>query len=134
MPALRVLVTTTDPAQRRTAVATFEGAGCEVRAADGGADCVEQARVWAPDLLVLLPPLLWESVAGLLAELHDGPGTRHVPALILAQPLHEGPLPLGPRSIVAGTAEGTEALPPLLERLRMRAPAFAPTVSGPPAP
>jgi hypothetical protein len=133
MPALRVLVTTTDPAQRRTAVATFEGAGCEVRAADG-ADCVEQARVWAPDLLVVLPPLLWVSVAGLLAVLHDDPDTRHVPVLILTQPLHEGPLPLGPRSVVAGTAEGTEALPPLLERLRRRAPAFAPAASGPPAP
>src|SRR5215213_6115915 len=103
----RALVTTTDLALRRAAVSTFTAAGFEVLTADGGVDCVEQARVRAPDLLVLLPPLLWGSVAGVLAVLHDDPGTRHVPVLILAQPIHEGALAWPPRLVV----EGTDALP-----------------------
>jgi len=127
----RALVTTTDPALRRAAASMFTASGFEVLTADGGVDCVEQARARAPDLLVLLPPLLWGSVAGVLAVLHDDPGTRHVPVLILGQPVREGALP---RLVVAGTAEGTDALPPLLERLRMRAPALANAVLGPPAP
>lgn len=117
MPAPRVLVTTTNPPLQNAATSAFAEAGCEVQTADGGVDCIEKARASVPDLLVLLPPLLWGSVAGVLAVLHDDPATRRVPVLIVAPPADESPVRtpqlLQPH---ASEGEGTEALLGVIER------------------
>ncbi|MBN9121443.1 MAG: hypothetical protein J0I06_20205 [Planctomycetes bacterium] len=130
MPALRAIVSTTDRVLRERAAAVLAEAGCEVRTADSGVGCVEQARASAPDLLVLLPPLLWGSVAGVLAVLHEDPGTWHVPVLILAQPFNEGSLPCTPRLVLTGPVEGTGALPSLIDRVRTRMRELVPAPSG----
>lgn len=122
MPGIRTLVSTTDPALQKLAAAALEEAGCEVMTADSGVDCVEKARAAPPDLLVLLPPLLWGSVAGVLAVLHEEPQTRRVPVLVLSRPITEGLFSRTPRLFLADHAEGTDALPSLIDRVcaRMR--------------
>ncbi len=128
MSAPRALVTATAPALRQTVGSVFEEAGWEVQTADAGVDCLEKARAAAPDLLVLVPPLLWGCVAGVLAVLHDDPITQRVPVLILAQPTNDESSPRTPRLILAGLTEGTEALPSLIERACARMQGTAPAV------
>src|SRR4051794_27585708 len=106
MPAPHVLVTTTDASLRGAAISAFTEAGCEVLTADGGVDCIEKARQSAPDLLVLLPPLLWGSVAGVLAVLHDAPATSGVPVLILAAPAGGEPPARTPPLLQPHASEG----------------------------
>ena len=133
MSSFRVLVTTTDESVRRTAASAFEGLGCDVLTADGGVECVSRARAAEPDLVVLLPPLLWGSVAGVLAVLHDDPATRRVPVLVLDPPLERGPFPRTPRLFLAEEPEGKDALPSLIDRLcaRMRRIELAPAPALP---
>ncbi|MBA4064280.1 MAG: hypothetical protein C0501_11315 [Isosphaera sp.] len=112
--ANRVLVATTDRRLRATAAAAFAGLGCEVETADGGADCLGRLRATAPDLLVLVPPLHWGSVAGVLAAAHEGPGAR-APVLILS-PEADGPFPHVPRLSVLDRPDRAVALGPLVDR------------------
>jgi hypothetical protein len=124
---LRVLVTTTDATLRRTAASAFEELGCDVLTTDGGVECVARAQAATPGLVVLLPPLLWGSVAGVLAVLHDDPATRGVPVLILDPP-GEAPFPRTPRLLLADAPEYEKTLPSLVERAcaRMRRIELAP--------
>ena len=64
--AQRVLVATSDQSLRRSALFTFARLGCEVHAAESGIDCLDKLRGAFPDLLVLMPPLVWGSVADVL--------------------------------------------------------------------
>lgn len=130
MPAQRVLVATSDAAFRRAVAASFEEAGWQVLTTDAGADCVEKARAERPDLLVLLPPLLWGCVAGVLAVLHDDPDTRQVPVLVPAQPVDDGPAPRAAQPTLTAPTEGTDALPSLLDRARTGVWEFAPGAAG----
>jgi CheY-like chemotaxis protein len=125
VPTLRTLVSTTDPSLRHTVTSAFEEVGCEVLTAASGVECVEKARDASPDLLVLLPPLLWGSVAGVLAVLHEDPRTSRVPVLILSQPINEGPFPRTPRLFLADQTGGTDALPSLVERVCARVRKFS---------
>jgi CheY-like chemotaxis protein len=115
-PMFRVLVTTTDEPLRRHVASAFEELACEVLTADGGVDCLCRVRSAAPDLIVLLPPLLWGSVAGVLAVLHDDPATRRVPVLVLDPSHDEEPPRRTAQLLLADAPEGEKVLPPLVER------------------
>jgi hypothetical protein len=110
----RVLVATTDGRLREAAAAIFAGLGCEVATADGGADCLGQLRASPPDLVVLVPPLPWGSVAGVLAAAHEDSAGPRVPVLILP-PGSDGPFPHVPRLFAPGRPDGA-ALGPLVDR------------------
>jgi len=134
MSALRALVTSTDPDLRRATVTMFEEAGCEVLTADSGVSCIERARADVPDLVVLVPPLLWGSIVGVLAVLHEDPRTRRVPVLVLGSTINEGPLPRTPRLFLANPTQGTDALSLLVNRVCARTRHRAPAAPNPPTP
>jgi CheY-like chemotaxis protein len=81
---LRILVATTDNRLLRSLVTLLED-DCEVVAAKNGLDCVAKLRAAPPDLLVLIPPLLWGSEAGVLAVMQEDPDLSQVPVLFLAE-------------------------------------------------
>ena len=68
------------------------------------------------DLLVVVPPLLWGSEAGLLAVVHDEPATRRVPVLILAPVDENNPFPRVPRLFMREHPGGSSPLYPLIDR------------------
>jgi hypothetical protein len=80
----RILVATTDTRLLRSLVILLEE-DCEVVAARNGLDCVGKLRAAPPDLLVLVPPLLWGSEAGVLALMQEDPELSRVPVLFLAE-------------------------------------------------
>jgi CheY-like chemotaxis protein len=84
MNHFKILVTTTDARLLRSLVTLLEE-DCEVVAAQNGLDCVAKLRAAPPDLLVLVPPLLWGSEAGVLAVMEEDPELRRVPVLFLAE-------------------------------------------------
>lgn len=131
MSAPRAIVTATTTALGRTVGSALEEDGWEVETAAAGVDCVEKARAAPPDLLVLVPPLLWGCVAGVLAVLHDDPATRRVPVLVLAQPTGDGPSPAAARPGRAGRSEGPAALASLIDRAFARVQGTAPAVPAP---
>jgi hypothetical protein len=69
--------------------------------------------------LVLLPPLRWPAVAGVVSALGAEPATRRVPVLILA-PVREGPFPRVPRLFMNERPERADFLPDLIEWVRSR--------------
>ncbi|HKB02906.1 MAG TPA: hypothetical protein VKD90_11845 [Gemmataceae bacterium] len=84
MNHFRILVTTTDTRLLRSLVTLLEE-DCEVVAARNGLECVGKLRTAPPDLLVLVPPLLWGSESGVLAVMQEDPELRRVPVLFLAE-------------------------------------------------
>lgn len=84
MNHFKILVTTTDARLLRSLVTLLED-DCEVVAAKNGLDCIGKLRAARPDLLVLVPPLLWGSEAGVLAVMQEDPDLRRVPVLFLAE-------------------------------------------------
>ena len=90
MNALSILITTTDRRFLRAAVSLLE-VDVEVRTSGNGIDCVGQLRDDAPDLLVLIPPVLWGTEAGVLAVMEEDPALRHVPVLLLPDPSQSDP-------------------------------------------
>src|SRR5690349_6966921 len=83
VPPVRAVIASTDARLRRLAAAGFLEAGCAVTTATGGTACLGKVGACRPDLLVLLPPLRWGSLVGILAALRDQPATRQVPVLVL---------------------------------------------------
>jgi CheY-like chemotaxis protein len=104
MNHFKILVTTTDTRLVRSLVTLLED-DCEVVAAKNGLDCIGKLRAARPDLLVLVPPLLWGSEAGVLAVMQEDPDLRGVPVLFLAE-----------SDALQATAE-TDDAPPGLGRL-----------------
>ncbi len=116
MSRFRALVAASDLVTRATAVAALEAAGCEVLLSDAGSVCVERARAERPDLLVLIPPLMWASAAGVLAALHESAATRPVPVLILDSAAGTGPFPRVPRLFFGDGHDAPPPLPVLIDR------------------
>jgi hypothetical protein len=83
--ALSVLIATTDRRFLRAVVSLLE-VDVEVRTTENGIECVRQLRDATPDLLVLVPPVLWGTEAGVLAVLDEDPAVREVPVLLLPNP------------------------------------------------
>ena len=83
MNHFRILIATTETRLVRSLVTLLED-DCEVVAAQNGLDCVNKLRAAPPDLLVLIPPLLWGSEAGVLAVMREDPELERVPVLFLA--------------------------------------------------
>lgn len=90
MNALSILITTTDNRFLRAVVSLFE-VDVEVRTAGNGIDCVRQLRDATPDLLVLLPPVLWGTEAGVFAVMEEDPALRGVSVLLLPNPAQADP-------------------------------------------
>jgi hypothetical protein len=88
--ALSILVVTTDRRFLRAVVSLFE-VDVEVRTAGNGIDCVRQLRDTTPNLLVLVPPVLWGTEAGVLAVMEEDPALRDVPVLVLPDPSKPDP-------------------------------------------
>ena len=63
MPPLQLLVASADRRLLRSVIALFD-AECAVRTAESGLECVQKFRDGPPDLLVLVPPILWGSETG----------------------------------------------------------------------
>jgi CheY-like chemotaxis protein len=80
----RVLVATTDAGLLRS-LAGLLAADCEVVAAANGLDCLGKLRSAPPDLLILVPPLIWGSEGGVLAVMQADRALRDVPILFLAE-------------------------------------------------
>ena len=93
MLPLRLLVASADRRLLRTVVALFDPE-CEVRTAGTGLECIQKLRDGPPDLLVLVPPILWGGEAGVVAVMADDPALNRVPVLVL-------PDPAGPDAAVA---------------------------------
>lgn len=119
MSRFRALVTAADATARQAATAAFQDAGCEVLTCDGGG-CVERVRAERPDLLVLVPPLLWGSVAGALAALSEDATTRHIPVLILGPAVGDGPFPQVPRLFLRDRRDPEPALRGRVDRAHAR--------------
>lgn len=83
MHQARVLVTTTDGDQLRSLTGALDDY-CHVAGAETGLDCLTRLRAEPPDLLVLAPPLLWGSAAGILAVMQEDPRLHDVPVLFLS--------------------------------------------------
>src|SRR5256885_16799972 len=94
MIPLRLLVASADRRLLRTVVALFDPE-CEVHTAGSGLECVRKLRDGPPDLLVLVPPILWGGEAGVVAVMADDPALYRVPVLVLPDPA--GPDPPGAR-------------------------------------
>jgi hypothetical protein len=90
MHPLRLLVASADRRLLRSVVALFDHE-CEVRAAGTGLECVQKLRDGPPDLLVLVPPLLWGNEAGVVAIMDDDPALHQVPVLVFPNPIDPGP-------------------------------------------
>ena len=114
MASFRFLVTSADDGLRRSAASALAEMGYDVLTADGGVDCLDKLRAAPFDLLVLIPPLLWGSVAGVLAVAHEDPETRRVPVLILP-PRDGDAFPRIPRLFVGDAPDRAPALAPLVE-------------------
>jgi len=117
---LRAVIATTDQQLRRQAMTAFEEAGCVVLTAVGGTACLGTVRSLRPDLLVLLPPLRWGSLAGILAALRDQPATRQVPVLVIPGPPDDDPFPRVPRLFLNGMPDQPDAFRALINRVRGR--------------
>lgn len=87
----RILIAAADERLRHHAQALFEALGGSVRTADSGIDCLGQLRAAVPDLLVLIPPLLWGAEDAVLEVVREDPSTRRLPVLLLAPPGPGGP-------------------------------------------
>jgi hypothetical protein len=111
----RILIATTDERLRRWAALPFAETGCEVLTAGTGTDCVEKARLSSPDLLVLIPPLLWGSVDGVLAVVREDAETRSVPVLVL-NPAADSVFPHVPRLFAPEPAVRVSPLADIVER------------------
>jgi len=116
---LRVLIATTDRQLRLHAREAFEEVGCAVMTAAGGTACLGKVRAARPDLLVLLPPLRWGSLAGILAALRGRLTARQVPVLILPTPTDDL-FPRVPRLFTNGCPDFADAFRALIERVRGR--------------
>jgi hypothetical protein len=86
----RLLIASADRRLLRSVVALFDP-DCEVRTAATGLECVRKLRDGPPDLLVLVPPILWGGDAGVVAVMADDPALYRVPVLVL--PDRAGPDP-----------------------------------------
>jgi hypothetical protein len=82
---VRLLIAAPD-ARLLRAVAAVLDADCQVRTARTGLDCVRQLRAAPPDLLALVPPLLWGSESGVVSVVEDDPALRRVSVLVFADP------------------------------------------------
>jgi CheY-like chemotaxis protein len=112
--AQRVLVATSDQSLRRSALFTFARLGCEVHAAESGIDCLDKLRGAFPDLLVLMPPLVWGSVADVLIVAREDSRTITVPILVLAPDVV---FPRVPRLFARRAVERLSALAQLVEQV-----------------
>ena len=90
MNQVHLLIAAPDARLLRAVAALFDS-DCEVRTARTGLDCVRQLRAKPPDLLVLVPPLLWGSEAGVVAVLDDDSALHRVPVLVFADPAGDDP-------------------------------------------
>ena len=90
MNPLRLLIASADRRLLRTVVALFDPE-CEVRTAGTGLECVRKLRDGPPDLLVLVPPILWGGEAGVVAVMADDPALHRVPILVLPDPVGPDP-------------------------------------------
>src|SRR5256885_3813721 len=90
MIPLRLLVASADRRLLRTVVALFDPE-CEVHTAGSGLECVQKLRDGPPDLLVLVPPILWGGQAGVVAVMGDDPALHRVPILVFPDPAGPGP-------------------------------------------
>jgi hypothetical protein len=88
--ALSILITTTDSRFLRAVVSLLE-VDVEVRTAGNGIDCVRQLRDATPNLLVLIPPVLWGTEAGVLAVMEEDAALRDVSVLLLPNPSQADP-------------------------------------------
>jgi hypothetical protein len=87
---LSILIATNDSRFLRAVVSLLE-VDVEIRTAGNGIDCVRQLRDETPDLLVLIPPILWGTEAGVLAVMEEDPALRDVPVLLLPNPSQPDP-------------------------------------------
>jgi DNA-binding response OmpR family regulator len=110
-----VLVATTDERLRQSVASIFSEMSCEVLTADGGTDCLVKLRAKSPDLLVVLPPLLWGSVADVLTIVREEPATRDVPILVL-NPAPDAVFPRVPRLFAPDTPDKPSPVTALVER------------------
>ena len=90
MNHLQRLVASADRRLLRSVVALFDPE-CEVRTATSGLECVRKLRDAPPDLLVLVPPILWGSEAGVMAVMGDDPALDRIPVLVFPDPADPGP-------------------------------------------
>jgi hypothetical protein len=88
--SLRLLIASADRRLLRSVVALFDP-DCAVRTATSGIECVRQLRDGPPDLLVLVPPVLWGGEAGVVAVMGDDPALHAVPILVFPDPAADGP-------------------------------------------
>jgi DNA-binding response OmpR family regulator len=57
--------------------------GFDVATATNGLECVEQLRQFMPDVLVFEPAMPWGGGDGVLAVMHEQPGTSKVRVMVL---------------------------------------------------
>lgn len=89
MNQLQLLVAAADRRLLRSVVALFDP-DCTVRTATTGLECVRMLRDAPPDLLVLVPPILWGGEAGVVAVMGDDPALHPVPILVFPDPAAAG--------------------------------------------
>ena len=90
MNPLQLLIASADRRLLRSVVALFDPE-CAVRTAATGLECVRRLRDTPPDLLVLVPPILWGSEAGVLAVMGYYQALHTVPVLVFPDPAAPGP-------------------------------------------
>ena len=91
MNQLQLLVASADRGLLRSVVALFDPE-CAVRTATTGLECVRELRDAPPDLLALVPPILWGGEAGVVAVMGDDPALHAVPILVFPDPTTAGPV------------------------------------------
>jgi len=80
-----VVVASADLSLRVALVAHLGRLGCHVTTAVSGLDCLVKLRACPPDLLLLAPPLLWGSEAGVADLMKQDPALDTVPILMLGR-------------------------------------------------
>jgi len=85
MNSPHVLVASADPSLRIALVAHLGRLGCHVTTAVSGLDCLAKLRACPPNLLLLAPPLLWGSEAGVADRMKQDPALEAVPILVLGR-------------------------------------------------
>ena len=113
----RILVVSACGWVRRAASAAAADLCCEVATAADGPECLAKLRALTPDLVVLVPPVPWDSAADAVAALAADQTGPRVPVLVLPRPAAgENPLAV-PVLVAARRAARPATLQPLVDRV-----------------
>jgi hypothetical protein len=111
----RFLVATADDDARVGLRRHLDDPDAEFRTASTGVDCIELLRTFEPDILILVPPLLWGSEDGVLELIQTNPAFHRITTVVLAETGETRFLPTG-----FGSSTGFDGDPARLDRVLAR--------------